>query len=243
MSNAEIDEALDRAAARGTRQVPAGLLERIAEAIKPTVAPVRPLPRTWILSVGLVLVLAAVALAGAVFAGFQGFAALAPASRALIFGTLTLVACLSAAVTVAEWIPGSRRRLTAARLLALTCAALLGAFALVFHDYRTTHFLAAGLGCLFTGLLYAAPAALLAGWLLRRGCALNAVSAGLAAGVLAGLAGVALLELHCNNTEALHVLLWHTLVVPVSGAAGAIFGWGLSRAVRRRVDSDPPRTS
>ena len=45
--------------------------------------------------------------------------------------------------------------------------------------------------------------------------------------MLGGLTGVTLLELHCTNFEALHVLIWHTLVVPVSGAAGALLGWAL----------------
>ena len=35
------------------------------------------------------------------------------------------------------------------------------------------------------------------------------------------------LELHCVNFEALHVLVWHTAVVPVSAAAGALVGWAL----------------
>src|ERR1700730_1097245 len=35
------------------------------------------------------------------------------------------------------------------------------------------------------------------------------------------------LELHCVNFEALHVLVWHTAVVPVSAAAGALVGWVL----------------
>jgi hypothetical protein len=144
-----------------------------------------------------------------------------------IFGTLALLASAAGAATVAEWIPGSRQRLNAGGLLALVCAVLLGVFALLFHDYHTEHFLAAGLGCLFAGLLHAAPAALLAWWVLRQGFALNPVSAGLAAGVLGGLAGVTLLELHCPNFEAPHVLLWHTLVVPVSAAAGAASGWAL----------------
>jgi hypothetical protein len=41
---------------------------------------------------------------------------------------------------------------------------------------------------------------------------------------LAGLAGLAVLELHCANFEALHVLVWHTLVVPVSAGFGALIG-------------------
>jgi hypothetical protein len=64
-------------------------------------------------------------------------------------------------------------------------------------------------------------------WLLRRGFAVNSVAAGLAGGTLAGLAGVTMLELHCANFQALHVLLWHTAVVPVSGAAGALVVWAL----------------
>lgn len=226
MSDAEIDEALGRAA-RAPHAVKPELLGRIADAMRPTLVPVRPLPPSALLGGGLVLAVVLVALAGAARAGFQGFEALGRAPRAMIFGALALLACAAAATMVAEWIPGSRRRLTATGLLAWVCAALLGVFALIFHDYRTTHFLLAGLECLFTGLLHAAPAGLLAWWVLRRGFAVRPVSAGLAAGVLAGLAGVTLLELHCPNFEALHILVWHTLVVPVSGGIGAALGWAL----------------
>jgi hypothetical protein len=34
-----------------------------------------------------------------------------------------------------------------------------------------------------------------------------------------------MLELHCDNFQALHVLFWHTAVVPASGAAGALLAW------------------
>jgi len=57
----------------------------------------------------------------------------------------------------------------------------------------------------------------------------NSVSAGLVAGTLAGLAGVGVLELHCANFEAAHLLVWHTAVVPVSGAAGAVLAWAVFR--------------
>jgi hypothetical protein len=108
-------------------------------------------------------------------------------------------------------------------------------FALLFNDYRTENFVSAGLTCLGTGVLHAIPVALIAWWVLRRGCALDSVSAGLAVGALAGLAGLAglaVLELHCANFEALHVLLWHTLVVPVSAGFGALIGWALRHKAR-----------
>jgi hypothetical protein len=224
--DAEIDEALDKAA-RVPREVPAELLKRIADAIEPTVQPVRALPPTWMLAGGLVLISAAVALLGAARAGFQGVEALSLPARLLIFGTLTLLVCVTAVRLVGEWIPGSPRRLSAGALLALVVIMLLGVFALLFHDYRAEHFVSAGMACLSTGLLHAAPAALFGWWWLRRGWAVTSVSAGLAAGVLAGLAGVTVLELHCTDFHALHILVWHTLVIPASGAVGAFAGWAL----------------
>ena len=168
MRDAEIDEALDEAA-RVPHEVRPELLSRIAESIEPDLQPVRPLPPTPILSGGLVLISATVAVLGGARAGFHGFEILGPFARTLIFGALLLLAGVAAGQLVAEWIPGSRRRLTAVRLLVIASLALLSLFALLFRDYRTEHFLIAGLTCLATGLLHAVPAALLGWWWLRRG--------------------------------------------------------------------------
>jgi hypothetical protein len=124
-------------------------------------------------------------------------------------------------------IPGSRRRISPGAFLGFASAALLAVFAFLFRDYRTDHFFSVGIVCLLTGFLHAIPAALLGWLLLRRGFAVSSVSAGLVAGVLGGLAGVGVLELHCPNFEAAHVLVWHTAVVPLSGAAGALVAWTL----------------
>jgi hypothetical protein len=228
----EIDQALDRAA-RAPQPAPAELLRRIADSIEPGVKPVRPLPPSWILVCGLLVLGAAVALLGASRADFAGFLALNLLSRVTIFATLTLLAYLAAACTVAEWIPGSRRRLSTISLVALVSAVLVGSFALVFRDYQTDQFIAAGRNCLLTGLTYAAFAGLLGVWWLRRGWAARPVWAGLAAGFVAGLAGATLLELQCTNFQALHVLVWHTLVLPVSGLAGAIIGRAAGTIVER----------
>ena len=100
---------------------------------------------------------------------------------------------------------------------------LLCVFALFFRDYHTEHFVSAGLLCLVTGVLHAIPVGLMGWLLLRRGVALNRISAGITAGTFAGLAGIALLELHCANFQALHILVWHTAVLPVSVAVGVIW--------------------
>jgi len=227
VKDTEIDEMLNRAA-HGPHAVPAGLLQRIADSIEPSLHPVRPLAPTWALTLRLILIGAAVALAGAARAGFQGVEALSIPARVQIFGTVAALAWLAAAQAVRAWIPGSRHFPSGA-ILATVSVALLAVFALLFHDYQTHHFVSSGLTCLVTGLLHALPAAAFGWWLLRRGYALNSVSAGLLAGTFAGLAGLTLLELHCSNFEALHVLVWHTLVVPVSAALGGLAGWALRR--------------
>jgi hypothetical protein len=221
-----MDEILDLAA-QARHDVEPAVLERVAASIKGSMRPVRPLPPAWMLAGGLILICAIVALAGAARAGFYGFEKLSVLERALIFPALGIFLWLAAAEFASEMIPGSRRRVAPGALLGLGCLALLGLFAVLFRDYRTDHFVSAGIACLLTGLLHAIPTGLVSWWLLRRGFAVNSVAAGLAGGTLAGLAGVMMLELHCANFQALHVLLWHTAVVPVSGAAGALLAWAL----------------
>ena len=53
----------------------------------------------------------------------------------------------------------------------------------------------------------------------------------LVVGTLAGLAGVTMLELHCANLEAPHVMLWHTAVMPISAAAGALLAGRLANSL------------
>jgi hypothetical protein len=222
----EIDKVLANARVAASEVDPA-VLERIADSINASLRPVRPLRPTWVLTGGLVLICAAVAVAAAVRSGFYGIEKLVPAERVAIFSTLGALVWVAGWEFVGQLIPGSRQRLTAGTLLTLGLAALLGVFALVFHDYRTDHFIAAGILCLLTGLLVAIPAALMSWVLLRRGFAVNPVAAGLAGGALAGLCGVTMLELHCANFQALHILVWHTAVLPVVAAAGALVAWTL----------------
>ncbi len=224
MRDKEIDEILKRAA-QAPHEVDPALLDRVAESIGSSLRPLRPLPPAWVLAGGLALICAAVALAGAARAGFYGIQALSVLERALIFPTLGILIWLGAAVSVGEMIPGSRRRVAPGFLLGAGSLALLVVFVVLFHDYRTDHFVSHGVVCLAAGLLHAIPAALASWFLLRRGFAVNSVAAGLVVGTLAGLAGVTMLELHCANLEAPHVMLWHTAVMPVSGAAGALLGW------------------
>jgi len=226
MKDKEIDDLL-KTAARPSHEVEAVSLQRVAASLQSSMRPVHPLPPTWVLTGALALLCAAVALLGAGRAGFDGFEKMDLMQRALIFATLGVLTCLSGIWFAHEMIPGSRRWLSPGAVLGLTVLALLGVFALLFRDYHVSHFVSAGTKCLITGVIHAIPAGLLSWLVLRRGFAVNSVSAGLAAGALAGLAGVGVLELHCVNFQAIHVLVWHTAVIPVSGASGALVAWAL----------------
>jgi hypothetical protein len=229
----EIDDLL-KEAAQAREELDPLVLERIGNSIKPSLRPVRPMPPVWLMAGGLVVVCAAVSLAGAARAGFFGLARMNLLERSLVFPALGVLACLAAVSFVNQMIPASRFRVSPGALLALSSVALLALFASLFRDYHTAHFFSAGIACLVAGLLCAIPAGLLGWLLLRRGFAVNPASAGLVAGTLGGLAGVGFLELHCPNFQAAHILVWHTAVVPVSSAVGALLGWKL----RLRARSD-----
>jgi len=240
VNDKDIDEVLHQAAQTSDALEPA-LLQRVAASLQP-LEPVRPLPRTWVLATALLFLGAAIALVAAFHAGFYGFAKMDLLERLLIFSTLACFACVAAAEFVHSMIPGSRRLFTPENLLLLASILLLAIFALLFHDYHTDHFLSAGILCLVTGVAHAIPVGLLGWLLLRRGLALNRVAAGLLGGAFAGLAGITLLELHCPNFQAFHILVWHTAVLPVSAALGALLGYLLNHHLRRTASVGPEGT-
>lgn len=231
MRDEDIDDILKRSADAAPKVDPA-VLDRVSGAICSSLHPVRPLPPAWVLAAGLFLICAAVALAGGMLLGPHGIQKMNGLEIGLIFPVLAILVWLGAVLCVAEAIPGSRRPAAPGLLTASGCIALATVFGLLFRDYRTERFVSQGVACLIAGLGFALPAALAVWWFLRRGFAVDSVAAGLARGTLAGLAGVTMLELHCPNFEAPHVMVWHIAVLPVSGVIGMLAA-RTARAYRR----------
>jgi hypothetical protein len=221
MRDEEIDGIVKRTAGAAPDVDPA-LLDRVSRSIGSSLRPVRPLPPTWVLVTVLVLVCGAVAIAGSARLGLYGIQKMDAAEIALIFPALGILTWLAAMVYAGEMVPGSRHRVSPWMLSAAGSLILIAVFALLFSDYQTERFVPRGVACLTAGLMHAIPAALVGWLLLRRGFAVDRLGAGLALGALAGLAGVSMLELHCPNFEAPHVMLWHTAVLPLSAALGAL---------------------
>jgi hypothetical protein len=217
----DIDDLLKQAAGSAPEVDPA-ILDRVSGSIRSSLNPVRPLPPASVLAGGLVLICAAVALAAGILLGLHGVQKMTGLEIGLIFLVLGMLLCLSAVLCVAEAIPGSRRLAPPGTLTVSACVALAAVFSLLFHDYRTERFVSQGVACLTAGLGLVLPAALAVWWFLRRGFAVNSVASGWARGMLAGLAGVTMLELHCPNFEAPHVMVWHIAVLPASAAIGML---------------------
>ena len=204
------------------RPIDPRLVERITGNVLPGVTPVRPVPPRGVIEAKLIAAGALIAFAGASRIGFYAIHRLSAAESAVIFPAVAVLIWLAAATATAAVIPGARQRFRPLPLIGLACGALVGIFAVLFHDYSTARFLHQGIGCLKAGLLDAVPAGVVAWLCLRRGFAVNSAAAGAAAGALAGLTGVLMLELHCPIFKAPHVMVWHVAVIPVCGAAGAL---------------------
>jgi hypothetical protein len=220
MNEQDIDEILGRAA-KGPHPVDPRLLDRVSASIGATLRPVRPIAPVWVLASALWLVSAGIAIAAAWALGLNGVQKLTGTEMGAIFPVLALFTWLAALLSVGAMTPGALRW-NPARLLIVVIVAWIAVDAILFRDYRMASFVPEGFPCLRAGLLIAIPAGAASWLVLQRGFAVNRIAAGLAAGTLAGLAGLTMLEFHCANFNAMHVMVWHTAVVPVSGLAGAM---------------------
>jgi len=221
MNDRDIDDILHRASG-APHHVDTAIIDRISSSIDPSLRPVRPLPPAWALATGLFLAFAAVAFAGAAFLGFYGIRKLTAAQIMLVFTVLSSLAWLAALSSVAEMTPGSARPVPAMWLPVVVVLTLIATFTVLPSDNRVDRFVPQGLACLTVGLLHAVAAGMASWLLLRQGFAVSPLAAGLVTGTLASLAGVVMLEIHCANFQKLHVLVWHTAVVPLGALAGAL---------------------
>lgn len=223
MTDKEVDNVLKQAA-EAPHEVGGAVVEQVSNIVLSSLRPVRPLPSPGVIALGLQMIFLVVAILGATYLGNNGVRVLSGPETVLIFVALGVLGRLAASAGAAEMVPGSKTLVEPRILLAICTVAFVAVFAILFHDYRLDRFVSEGIACLATGMLYAGSGGFLLWLVLRRGFILNPVAAGVGAGTLAGLAGLGMLELHCPILKAMHLMVWHTAVIPLSGLAGYLAG-------------------
>jgi hypothetical protein len=210
-------------------------VRRIQARIMEDLRPVRPLkPARFFLFACAIIFLAVLAI-GVIPPGMIGWAALGAAQRIVVFTTLAASAIVLAISMIGQMVPGNKYAIAARSLPTVVLAALLVIIAVTFRPYDESAFVANGLACLRNGITFSIPSAFLFWLVLRRGAILFPKLIGAAAGGLAGLVGLAVLELNCSNLNVFHILVWHWGVVLISAAAGALIGAAVEYVQPRRA--------
>lgn len=236
----EIDRIIEQAAGREPAQPEdSRLVENIRGTLLKDLRPVRPLAPVWRFAVSLTCLFALFAVTSGSILGLHGIHALSVPQMAWLFPVLLATAIMASVVAAREMRPASGVPF-GSLVPVIASAVCLILFASLLTGYGMRNFVVEGIPCLVAGLSVALPTAVVIAWILRRGFVLDWSKAGTVAGTLAGLTGLGMLELHCPNLKAIHVMIWHVAVVIVSGGAGFAIGWAADhfRAGRR---SDPSR--
>jgi hypothetical protein len=234
MKPEEIDRAIAEmlSAPASASELRPELAHAIEENIGRNLSAVRPLRPARYYAVGFALIFLAAIAAGAAMLRASGIAGMSVAMIAIGFGGLAICGGLLAMSLAADMSPGSSRP---APPVALTIGVLLGLaaiFGALFSYQPETSFWLTSSKCLLLGSAFAVPTAALAWGLLRRGAVLSKTTSGAAAGLLGGLAGMAVLEIHCPDFNVAHILFSHWGVALAWGGLGWLAG-ALSAAVVR----------
>jgi hypothetical protein len=235
MNRTDIDRVLlEKLSAQSTGcELRPELTKAIAEGIGRNLSAVRPLRPFGYYAAGFLLIFLAPIVAALGMLRTYGIATMSPAAIVLAFGALAICAALLAVSLAADMSPGSRRP---APSVVLTGGILLSLAAIfcVLLPYRTetSFWVQSGL-CLQLGVVFAVPTAALAWGLLRRGAVLSPAISGAAAGLLGGLAGLTVLEIHCPDHNLAHVLVGHWGAALVCTAIGLVAGASMEERARR----------
>lgn len=199
-------------------------LEHIEANVLAGLKPVSSFPPAASLWFALLFVVAVVVAMGRMELGIAGWLALGAAQKIAVFTVIVAAICLLASSAVRQIVPGARQFFAPGWLVSTALAALTGIFAMLFRPHAEPAFVATGLVCLRIGLECAVPSSIALWLLLRRGAILKPVWTGATTGTLAGLSGLAVLEIFCPNLNKYHILVWHMGAALTSALGGLAVG-------------------
>lgn len=209
-------------------------LKRIQAHMIETLNPVRPLPPSRIFLFAFALIFLSVVATGAMMLGMHGWSVLSLEQKVAVFATLATSAVLLALSMVRQMAPGSKHAVSPTTLPIAILVVLMLVMAAVFRSEEEPAFVANGLMCVRNGLAYSVPPACLFWMLLRQGAILFPELIGAATGGFAGLIGLSVLEINCQNLNEYHILVWHWGVILITSLAGIALGAAVEYIDRRR---------
>jgi hypothetical protein len=212
---------------------PENQVQRIQARIAANLQPVRPLAPSRLFVFACAVIFLGVVAIGVTPSGMNGWAALNAVQRIVVSAALAASAVLLAVSMIGQMAPGNKYALAPTVLPIGILAALLVIIAVMFRPHEESAFITNGLSCVRGGLTFSILAALLFWLVLQRGAMLFPKLIGAAAGGLAGLVGLSVLELNCPNVSVFHILVWHWAVVLISAVAGALIGAAVEYVQRR----------
>jgi len=222
------------ALAKGTEPaVSDDLAGRISSALSEDLRPVKPLPSTGILTLRFLAIFAALDALLLFWLGTAGLERMSVTQVSVVAALLAAGAVLLAVSLSWQMVPGERQRIPLPLLLAAFGAGFLLVAAGLF-PWEGRGFVDAGWGCARAGLLISIPVGILLLYIAMRGAPLSYGKLGASLGATSGLLGLTVLQFHCDNLDAAHVLFSHGAIVAVSTAAGGLIGLAVSRFSLRK---------
>ena len=199
-------------------------LRQIEEGMTTNLRPVRPVaPARYFLGAFVGIFVSIVAL-GVYRLGAFAIAVMTPLQTAAILSTLAIGTGLLASSLVHQMVPGSRHRISPGLLPVGITISLIVAIAVLFQFQHERDFWGNAWACIRAGIPIGVLAAVPFWLVLRRGAILSPSMTGAATGLLAGLVGASVLEIHCPNLDAWHILVSHVGLAILCALAGLFTG-------------------
>jgi hypothetical protein len=200
-------------------------LRHIEDIIAKNLRPVRPLAPAGYFFAALAGIFVSIVALAVYPMGAFAIAVMTPLQTAAILSALAVTAGLLAHSLVLQMVPGSRHRIPPRLLPVGITISLTIVIAVLFQFQHERNFWGSAWPCIRTGTPIGVLAAVLFWLILRRGAVLSPAMSGAATGLFAGLVGTSVLEIHCPNLDAWHILVSHIGVAILCALAGLVIGW------------------